>query len=190
MAMTPQQWGAEVRRRIAINEGCSLTRYFDTVGVPTIAYGFNLESGDAATILAQCGVADPAAVIAGLAPITQAQADATFDLMLPGYVAAARGTLAPGIFDKLSDARRFVIVDLTYNMGTGPDGWGGFTHTQSLIDQAAVARDPMTKSRLFGQAADALAQSAWYTQVGNRAKRNVAMLRSSNWVDPNGNGSY
>lgn len=190
MAMTPQQWSAEVRRRIAINEGCSLTRYFDTVGVPTIAYGFNLESGDAATILAQCGVADPVAVIAGLAPITQAQADATFDLMLPGYVAAARGTLAPGVFDKLSDARRFVIVDLTYNMGAGPDGWGGFTHTQSLINQAAAAPDPMTKSRLFGQAADALAQSAWYTQVGNRAKRNVAMLRSSNWVDANGNGSY
>ena len=104
--------------------------YYDTVGVPTIAYGFNLQSGEAASVLSGCGVADPAAVIAGLAPITQAQADATFDLMLPGYVAAARGTLASGVFDKLSDARRFVIVDLTYNMGAGLDGWGGFTQTQ------------------------------------------------------------
>ncbi len=190
MAMTPDQWSAEVRRRIAINEGCRLSMYYDTVGVPTIAYGFNLQSGDAASILSKCGVANPSAVIAGLEPLTQAQADATFALMLPGYVAQARGTLAKGVFDKLSDARRFVIVDLTYNMGAGPDGWGGFTHTQGLINQAANAPDPMTKSRLFGQAADALAQSAWYNQVGDRAKRDVAMLRSSNWVDPNGNGSY
>ncbi len=188
--MTPEEWNDEVRRRIAINEGCRLTMYHDTVGVPTIAYGFNLESDTAAATLAKCGVANPSAVIAGLEPITQAQADATFALMLPGYVSAARGTLGPGVFDKLSDARRFVIVDLTYNMGAGPDGWGGFVRTQALINQGANAPDPMTRSRLFGQAADALAQSAWYGQVGDRAKRDVAMLRTSNWVDPNGNGSY
>jgi GH24 family phage-related lysozyme (muramidase) len=190
MAMTSNQWNAEVRRRIAINEGCELRMYYDTVGVPTIAYGFNLQRGDAASVLSRCGVADPVAVIAGLSSITQAQADATFDLMLPGYVADARGTLAAGVFDKLSDARRFVIVDLTYNMGAGLDGWGGFTQTQALINQGAAAADPMSKTRLFGRAADALMQSAWYTQVGNRAKRDVAMMRSSNWVDPNGNGSY
>ncbi len=94
------------------------------------------------------------------------------------------------MFDKLSDARRFVIVDLTYNMGAGPDGWGGFHHTQSLINQAVAAQGQMAAHSLYAQAADALAQSAWYTQVGDRAKRDVAMLRSSNWVDPNGNGSY
>ncbi len=86
--MTPQEWNDEVRRRIAINEGCRLTMYHDTVGVPTIAYGFNLESSTAAATLAKCGVSNPSAVIAGLESITQAQADATFALMLPGYVAA------------------------------------------------------------------------------------------------------
>jgi GH24 family phage-related lysozyme (muramidase) len=187
MAMTPQEWGAEVRRRIAINEGCRLTMYYDTVGVPTIAYGFNLENANAMAILQKAGVADVAGVIAGRTALTQAQADSTFDQMLPGYVSDARGTLATGVFDKLSDARRFVVVDMTYNLGVA--GWLGFPSARGAINAAVAATDDATKRAQYNRAADQMEDSAWYTQVGNRAKRNVAMMRSSGWVDPNGDGS-
>jgi lysozyme len=187
MAMTPQQWAAEVRRRIAINEGLRLTMYYDTVGVPTIAYGFNLENANAKTILQKAGVTDIAGVLAGKTALTQAQADSTFDQMLPGYVAGARGTLGPGVFDNLSDARRFVIVDMTYNLGVG--GWLGFPSARAAINAAVAATDTATKRAQYNKAADQMKDSAWYTQVGNRAKRNVAMMRSSGWVDPNGDGS-
>jgi lysozyme len=187
MAMTPQQWATEVRRRIAINEGCRLKMYYDTVGVPTIAYGFNLENSNARAILQKAGVTDVAGVLAGTTALTQAQADSTFDQMLPGYVSAARGTLGPGVFDKLSDARRFVVVDMTYNLGVG--GWLGFPSARAAINAGVAATDQATKHAQFGKAADQMKDSAWYTQVGNRAKRNVAMMRSSGWVDPNGDGS-
>ncbi len=187
MAMTPQEWIAEVRRRIAINEGFSLTMYYDTVQVPTIAYGFNLQNANAKAILQKAGVTDVAGVIAGRTALTQAQADSTFDQMLPGYVNDAKGTLAPGVFDKLSDARRFVVVDMTYNLGVA--GWMGFPSARAAINAAVAATDPAAKSAQYGKAADQMKDSAWYGQVGNRAKRNVAMMRSSNWVDPNGDGS-
>ncbi len=187
MAMTPPEWTAEVRRRIAINEGLSLTMYYDTVGVPTIAYGFNLQNANADAILRNAGVTDIAGVKAGRTALTQAQADSTFDQMLPGYVNDARGTLGPGVFDQLSDARRFVIVDMTYNLGVA--GWLGFPSARAAINAAVAATGDATKRAQYNVAADQMVDSAWYTQVGNRAKRDVAMMRSSGWVDPNGDGS-
>jgi lysozyme len=187
MAMTPQEWGAEVRRRIAINEGCRLRMYHDTVGIPTIAYGFNLQNANAKAILQKAGVTDVAGVIAGTTALTQAQADSTFDQMLPHYVNDAKGTLGPGVFDKLSDARRFVVVDMTYNLGVA--GWMGFPSARAAINAAVAATDAPTKTAQYNKAADQMKNSAWYGQVGNRAKRNVAMMRSSGWVNPNGDGS-
>jgi GH24 family phage-related lysozyme (muramidase) len=187
MAMTPEQWADEVRRRIAINEGCRLRMYIDTVGVPTIAYGFNLQNADARAILQKAGVTDIAGVISGATALTQTQAESTFDQMLPRYVNDAKSTLAPGVFDKLSDARRFVIVDMAYNLGVA--GWLGFPSARAAINAAVAATDTATKTARYNEAADQMKNSAWYSQVGNRAKRNVAMMRSSGWVSPNGDGS-
>ncbi len=161
--------------------------YYDTVGVPTIAYGFNLQNGDARAILQRAGVTDIAGVLAGMTALTQAQADSTFDQMLPGYVNDAKGALAYGVFDQLSDARRFVVVDMTYNLGVAD--WMGFPSARAAINGAVAASDPAAKRGFYATAADQMVDSAWYTQVGNRAKRNVAMMRSSGWVDPNGDGS-
>ena len=188
MAMTPDQWAAEVRRRIGINEGCRLTMYLDTMGIPTIAYGFNLQDGNPQAILKKAGVTDIAGVIAGRVALTQAQADSTFAQMLPGYIASATTTLHAGVFRKLSDARRFVIVDMVYNLGVA--GFLGFPSARRAINNAVAATDPASARAFYGQAADQMVNSAWYTQVGNRAKRNVAMMRTSNWVDANGDGTH
>jgi GH24 family phage-related lysozyme (muramidase) len=187
MAMTPDQWAAEVRRRLGINEGCRLTMYLDTMGIPTIAYGFNLQDGNPQAILKKAGVTDIAGVIAGRTPLTQAQADSTFAQMLPGYIADAKTTLGPGVFDKLNDARRFVIVDMVYNLGVA--GFLGFPSARRAINSAVAATSMASAHAFYEQAADQMVDSAWYTQVGNRAKRNVAMMRNGTWVDPNGDGS-
>ena len=60
---------------------------------------------------------------------------------------------------------------------------------QTAINAAVAATDDATKRAQYNRAADQMKDSAWYTQVGNRAKRNVAMMRSSAWVNPNGDGS-
>lgn len=185
--MTSAAWLAECTQRIAISEGCSLSMYHDTMGVPTIAFGFNLRRPEAQTCLRACGVINPGEVIAGRAEITQLQAQTLLEQDIPTYVDDARRSLNDGVFDALADARRFVIVDLVYNLG--PSGWQTFTQTRELINAAATAKGPEDKHVLFSHAADHLAASLWATQVGDRAKRDIAMMRSSTWVDPHGDGS-
>jgi len=189
--MTRQEWLAEVERRLRINEGCRLTRYLDSLGIPTIGIGFNLQRSDAVHALTSCGVANPQSVILGYDSITQDQADALFLYAFAPIESSARVSLNPGIFDALSDARRFVVCDLEFNLGQR--GWLGFPSTRALINEAQAAKNAgqsAQASALFGLAADHLRVSAWDSQVGNRARRDEAMLRSSNWVNADGNGTY
>lgn len=188
--MNFQEWEAEVQRRIGINEGYSSTVYMDSASPPnpTIGVGFNLNRSDARQALANVG-ADYNAVLNGTA-LTSQQVSALFNYSFAPVLDEARASLEPSHFDSMSDARRFVICDLIFNLGDA--GWLSFTNTRSLIDQACHALhtgDTGGAHTLFGQAAVALSQSAWYTQVGNRAKRDCAMMRTSNWCDPNGDGS-
>ena len=160
MAMTAAQWTAEVRRRIAINEGCRLTMYLDTMQIPTIAYGLNLTTAGARAALARAGVADVAGVIAGRVPLTQAQADDTFAQTLPSYIDQATSTLNAGVFGKLNDARRFVIVDMVYNMGAA--GFMGFPSARAAINAAVAAAGDMARAHAsYEQAADQMTDSLW-----------------------------
>lgn len=188
--MTRDEWLAEVERRIRISEGCEAIRYYDTMGIPTIGIGFNLEREDAQAALAKCGVNDLKGVIAGTVALTESQIDFLFDYSFAPIEAHARASLPPGTYDFLSDARRFVICDLVFNLGF--EGWMQFTGTRGLIADAQHAKDNgrlVDAHVLFGEAADHLKASAWYGQVGNRAKRDCAMLRSSLWANADGDGS-
>jgi hypothetical protein len=188
--MNFQEWEAEVQRRIGINEGYSSTVYMDSASPPnpTIGVGFNLNRSDARQELAKIG-ADYNAVLNGTALSAQ-QVSELFAYSFAPIVDEARASLEPSHYDSMSDARRFVVCDLIFNLGDA--GWLSFVNTRSLIDQACHALhtgDAAGAHDLFGQAAVALSQSAWYSQVGNRAKRDCAMMRTSNWCDPNGDGS-
>lgn len=167
-------------------------RYFDSEGVPTIGIGFNLQRTDARVALETAGV--PAnevdAVMNGSEALTQTQIGNLFQYAFKPILSEATDSLSLGTFGRLSDARRFVICDLCYNLGYA--GWLSFGETRSIIAQAQEAKDAgddATASHLFGQAADHLEASLWYTQTGNRAKRDVAMMRASVWCDPYGDGS-
>ncbi len=188
--MNTQEWEAEVQRRIGINEGSSTTVYMDSASPPnpTIGVGFNLNRSDASSALAQIG-ANYNAVMNGTA-LTDQQVGELFAYSLAPVVDQAQASLQPFHFDSMSDARRFVVCDLVFNLGS--DGWLSFVNTRALIDQACHAMrsgDDAGAHVLFGQAAVALSQSDWYNQVGNRAKRDCAMMRTSTWCDPNGDGS-
>lgn len=193
--MTQAEWRAEVVRRLRINEGVSNTMYHDSVGVPTIANGFNLQRGDARSVLASVG-ADYDAVMNGAA-LTDAQVEGVLAVTLADFDNGkslwelASESLQPSHFDTwLTDARKVVVCDLTYNLGDA--GWDAFGSTRSLIDQGchdlAIGHADDAHAS-FNGAADHLTASAWASQVGDRARRDIAMLRSSVLCDPNGNGS-
>ena len=76
-----------------------------------------------------------------------------------------------------------MILDLEYNLGQR--GWLGFATTRALITEAQAqklrARNDVAH-RLFNVAGDHLAASAWDGQVGDRATRDIAMIRTGEWV--------
>lgn len=189
MPMTHAEWLDEVTKRIAISEGCELRRYYDTNGIPTIGIGFNLNRSDAYGALQTVGVADPAPVLAGTATITQAQADALFHYAFAPIEFEARQSLINGTYDALSDARRFVICDLVYNLGE--EGWGEFQTSRDLIASAQMAKTlgSVDAHAKFVLAAAHLRFTEWYTEVGDRAKRDCAMLQQGVWCSPTGDGS-
>lgn len=181
---------SEIKRRIEINEGVRLTPYRDSMGILTVGVGYNLEQGGSLDYLKRVGVADCLGVLDGKKSITQDQADALFDLILPTYISNASKSLDPGIFDSLSPARQFVIVDLEYNLGQR--GWLGFAASRALINEAQANKNSGKSDqamRLFGLVADHLRASAWDAQVHDRARRDEAMMRTSVWCNPYGNGS-
>lgn len=182
--MTPSDWQAEACKRIGINEGRRNVVYNDSMGIPTVGIGFNLQRSDAKTILTTLGLSY-SAVLAGKA-LTDQQVNALFSYSFKPIINQARSSLSG--FNALSDARRFVICDLVYNMGL--EGWMAFSGTRALINHAlALPTGSQEAHNAYSQAASHLEGSAWYTQVGDRAKRNCAMLRNSVWCDPNGDGS-
>jgi hypothetical protein len=127
--------------------------------------GFNLTRPDAAQICLRLGTT-LAKVMAGVA-LGGAQIDLLLDICLQPVIASAAASVEN--FDQLSPARRFVVCDLTFNLGDA--GWRDFTNTRACIS-----------TYRFNDAVAHLMQSDWYRQVGARAIRDVTMLRTGDWV--------
>jgi len=178
--VTPQT-KTETEHRIEISEGLRLVAYQDSLGIWSIAYGTNLERGDGRELLAKVG----ATLVNPISrtTVTAIQAARLFDLDFAPIVGQARASLASGVFDALDPARQFVVCDLEYNLGQR--GWVGFWATRALLNEAQarkIAGKLDIAYRLFGLCADHLAASAWDGQVGDRATRDVAMMRLGDWV--------
>lgn len=186
-SLTEDEWLREAAHRISISEGVKLSRYLDSMGIPTIGIGFNLTRGYAPMLAV--GITNPSAVTDGHASITLPQALALLQNDLTSSLNSARASLDAGVFASLTQPRQFVITDLNYNMGSA--GWLSFTGTRDLINMAQKAKNANNPSahQYFQAAGNHLEASNYYDQVGNRAKRNVAMLITGEWCDANGDGS-
>ena len=174
---------AEVERRIANDEGRRNRMYLDSLGIPTVGIGWDLQRDDTMHALAFCGVTDAVGVISGKTALTDAQVDKLFAYSFEPIETEARGSLASGIYDALSDARRFVVLSMRFQLGM--DGWMAFSNTRGLINEAEEAKTSGALDRahaLFMLVGDHLATSDWYSQSASRGVRNVAMMRTGVWV--------
>lgn len=178
--MTNDEWLAEVAKRIANNEGIRTYKYLDSVGVPTIGVGENLNNPGVYDLIAKVGASvalvkmaptakDSAPGNAVASCITQDQAMALFKLVLPEYVMDAAQSVTG--FDALPDPVRFVVVDLCYNLGLSD--WMTFTNARSFLSQ-----------RKYFQAGQDLESTLWFQQVGDRGVRDVQMLKFLTWEPP------
>lgn len=157
------QWINEVRAQVLAHEGGVRTKmYRDSVGIETIGVGFNLRRDDAEKLVKALGL-DHSKLIAGEQEISETQALALLEIDLAEARKAALA-LFPN-FDRLSDVRKRVVVDMAFNLGrTRLAGFG------KMID--AINRED------FEQAANEMQNSKWYEQVKSRGKTLVGMMRT------------
>lgn len=95
-------------------------------------------------------------------PLSDAAVRAIFEDDVADAEADAKRLFA--CFDQLSDARKAVVINMAFNMGYAT--LSKFKNTIALIDAGQ-----------YGDAADAMLQSRWATQVGDRAKRLADAMR-------------
>lgn len=154
---------SDLMRYITANEGYRYYAYQDTVGIPTIGVGFNLERKDAKEKLAQLGYDDWKKMLEGEIRLS----DETINELLSSDVNDVLAE-APGIVDnfpQLDDARRMVVADMIFNLGNSR--FSGFKKTIRAIE----ANDWTT-------AGNEMQNSKWARQVGNRAKRNIEAMKT------------
>lgn len=165
--------------------------YFDSMGIPTIGIGFNLQRSDAKTALVTAGVAIDQVddVMDGKVGLTPAQISKLFAYSFAPIVSEARSAFPTGIFDSMSDARRFAVCDMVFNLGFG--GFMSFNTSRDMLAQAQESKDEghVDAHNQFIAAAQHLTGTDWYTQVGNRAKRDCSMLQQGVWCNPLLDGS-
>lgn len=153
-----------LRHYIEVNEGRRNHVYIDTKGHPTVGIGFNLDRGNARAAMQSVG-ADYDAVRAGSVNLTDEQINQLFTHDVATAIADARSVIGSGTFDGLSEGRRIVVIDMVFNLGKA--GLGNF-HKAILAMQQGN----------YEEAAQQMIDSAWYKQVGDRARRNVELMRS------------
>lgn len=150
-----------LKRSLVRHEGRRSVVYVDSEGHPTIGVGFNLDRGDAKTLLAWVG-ADYAAVMAG-APLTGDQIDRLLDRTAADAVQSLRANI-PG-FDELPDVVQLALSDMCFNLG-----WPRLRCFVRTL--AAVVRQD------WSAMADEMLDSLWAKQVGARAQELAAEVRA------------
>jgi len=156
---------AHVRKIVTDNEGRRPHVYTDTQGHPTVGIGFNLDRAGARAQLKAVG-ADYDAIRAGKTSLTDKQIDQLFSSDLARAEHDARRLVKS--YDQLAPARRGVLTDMMFNLGSKQ-----FAEFKSTI-RAIESGD-------FSQAAHHMANSGWYEQTGDRAKRDVVRMQTANW---------
>jgi GH24 family phage-related lysozyme (muramidase) len=159
----PCNFSNDLNGLIQAHEGLRLSVYNDTVGHPSVGYGFNLDRPGAAADLASIG-ADYNAIRSGQASLTQSQASQLFALDLANARQVAQRMV--GGFAGLSAARQAVVVDMAFNLGPR---MGTFHNMLGAIG----AGD-------FSGASQEMLDSLWATQVKGRANEDATLMENCN----------
>ena len=145
-------------------EGFRSCMYKDTMGIPTVCYGFNLNKGSAASQVAAVG-GNYSSVKSGSQCLSQSQCEK----LLSADVNTARSGQHAIYGSKVScQCAKDVLVDMTYNLGQY--GLSTFHTFNSLIEQG----------RWTEAASDLRTGTAWCGQVGNRCARNMNQIKMCN----------
>jgi peptidoglycan hydrolase-like protein with peptidoglycan-binding domain/GH24 family phage-related lysozyme (muramidase) len=106
--------------------------------------------------------------------VSAEQVAAWFKHDVASAIAGAKRDIGPA-YERLDEARRMVVIDMAFNLGTA--GFGSFHETIHAIQTGNYA-----------QAASRMLQSLWARQVGHRATEDAAIMRSGHLAGGGGTG--
>lgn len=149
---------AEVMLRY--NEGVRKSVYKDSLGIPTIGVGFNLQRKDADEKLAKVGAYPKSALIDGKI-LTSTQVDMLLRNEIDDCVADLRTLFSN--FDDMPLEAQLVLVDLRFNVG--PSRLRMFNSTLKAFRESK-----------YHKAATFLRATLWAKQVGPRSARAIQLL--------------
>lgn len=150
-----QEHAGSVREQVKFHEGLCLEAYRDGVGVPTIGWGRNMRTRPPHLDLGRYISPD-----AG--KITLEEAETLFAHDIREAFERAQRIIRPGLYARLSDNRKAVIIDMAFNLG---DRLGEF--------RKFIARLQLGN---YEAAAFQMSDSKWAVQVGKRADRLALMM--------------
>lgn len=142
------------------HEGRRNEVYKDSLGIPTIGIGYNLRNATAKEDLAKVG-ANLNEVLRGK-QLSDDQVNELFRMSLDRALKDAKSYYPE--FDKLPDAAKGVLVDMSFNLGLTK--LNGFKDLKTALGRGN-----------YNAAADAMIDSAWYRQVKTRGVRLVNIMR-------------
>ena len=142
------------------HEGRRNEVYKDSLGIPTIGIGYNLRNATAKEDLAKVG-ANLKEVLRGK-QLSDDQVNELFRMSLDRALKDAKSYYPE--FDKLPDAAKGVLVDMSFNLGLTK--LNGFKDLKTALGKGN-----------YNAAADAMIDSAWYKQVKTRGVKLVNIMR-------------
>jgi GH24 family phage-related lysozyme (muramidase) len=113
-------------------EGFRSTPYLDTRGIPTIGYGFNMNSGSYPDYM------------------TRAQADEVFNTLYGKARNRAQTYIGQPQFEALSPIRQAILTDMAYNLGNKLNAFVKMRNAILLGDDNKVKQE-MKGSKWYGQ---------------------------------------
>lgn len=144
------------------HEGKRNKVYNDTMGHPTVGIGFNLDRPDALEILKSYGVCYDG-IRKGTVVLSEEVIYNIFQDDVEKVVNQVRDLVSS--FDEQPKDMKLVLVDMCFNLGKG-----GLSKFRNFL--AAV------KERNYSKAVAEMIDSRWYSQVGDRSKKLVRIVRS------------
>jgi lysozyme len=156
----------DLNRQLRRDEGERLRAYKDSLGYWTIGVGILIDPVKGAKPPAEMTWPDGPGKITTNCTISQAVSDR----LLEEHIKSVRSRLAASLpwYTGLDDARRGVLENMAFNLGV--PGLLKFKNTLALIE-----------GHKWDDAAVAMLQSKWATQVGKRARRLSDQMRTGVW---------
>ncbi len=147
---------------VVLGEGCRKSVYRDSLGIPTIGIGCNLNVTSNQDLIRSMGI-DPQQLIAGSESLSDEQINRIFSCQINDCKKNVLRLF--GNFENLSPLRQIVLLDMIFNLG------------YQRLSKFKNLRQAVSEQN-FSRAAKEMKNSRWFQQVKNRGQRNVYIMEN------------